>query len=67
VDDPAQAGRDARRARDEFGFLRMWPIHPAQIEPILEAFAPDADAVARAAGRELPAPAIDRSFAPPDG
>jgi citrate lyase subunit beta/citryl-CoA lyase len=40
VDDPAQAGRDAARAAAEFGFLRMWSIHPAQIDPILEAFAP---------------------------
>ena len=32
---------DARRARTEFGFLRMWSIHPAQIEPIVEAMRPD--------------------------
>ena len=32
---------DARRARSGFGFLRMWSIHPRQIEPILEAFRPD--------------------------
>ncbi|WP_395687084.1 HpcH/HpaI aldolase/citrate lyase family protein [Caenimonas koreensis] len=30
----------ARRAADEFGFTRMWSIHPDQIRPILEAFAP---------------------------
>ena len=34
---------DARRARDEFGYLRMWSIHPNQIDEILSAFAPDAD------------------------
>ena len=34
---------DARRARDEFGYLRMWSIHPNQIDEILNAFAPDAD------------------------
>jgi citrate lyase subunit beta/citryl-CoA lyase len=32
---------DARRAREEFGFLRMWSIYPAQIEAILEAMQPD--------------------------
>lgn len=37
VRDPRQAGRDAQRARDEFGFLRMWSIHPDQIRPIVDA------------------------------
>lgn len=32
---------DARRARNEFGFLRMWSIHPNQIMPIVEALRPD--------------------------
>jgi citrate lyase subunit beta/citryl-CoA lyase len=32
---------DARRARQEFGFLRMWSIHPNQIEPIVAAMRPD--------------------------
>lgn len=32
---------DARRARYEFGFLRMWSIYPAQIQPIVEAMRPD--------------------------
>ena len=32
---------DARRARNEFGFLRMWSIHPNQIMPIVEAMRPD--------------------------
>ena len=30
----------ARRAASELGFTRMWSIHPSQIRPILEAFAP---------------------------
>ena len=29
----------ARRAREEFGFLRQWSIYPAQIEPITRAMA----------------------------
>ena len=31
---------DARRARDEFGFQRMWSIYPDQIAPIVEAMQP---------------------------
>lgn len=45
IDDPARVAADARRARREFGFLRMWSIHPSQIEPIVAAFAPEDDAV----------------------
>ena len=32
---------DAERARREFGYLRMWSIHPNQILPIVEAMRPD--------------------------
>jgi citrate lyase subunit beta/citryl-CoA lyase len=32
----------ATRASREFGYTRMWSIHPNQIEPIVEAFAPTA-------------------------
>ncbi|MDB5732033.1 MAG: aldolase [Variovorax sp.] len=35
----------ARRASREFGYTRMWSIHPSQIRPILEAFAPDAQQI----------------------
>jgi citrate lyase subunit beta/citryl-CoA lyase len=31
----------ARKAARELGYTRMWSIHPNQIRPILEAFAPD--------------------------
>lgn len=31
----------AQRAAREFGYARMWSIHPSQIQPILEAFSPD--------------------------
>ncbi len=30
----------ATRAAAEFGYLRMWSIHPAQVQPIVEAFTP---------------------------
>ncbi len=36
-----QTYEDARRARAELGFLRMWSIYPAQIQPIVEAMQPD--------------------------
>lgn len=41
--------RAARSAARELGFARMWSIHPNQIRPILEAFAPDPDEVEVAA------------------
>lgn len=34
--------RAARSAARELGYTRMWSIHPAQIRPILAAFAPEA-------------------------
>jgi len=49
LDDPAMAYADARRARDDFGFLRMWSIHPAQIAPIVDAMRPEAPEVEHAA------------------
>ena len=35
----------ARRAALELGYTRMWSIHPAQIRPILAAFAPAQDEI----------------------
>ncbi len=40
--DAKALGKAARRAALELGFTRMWSIHPDQIRPILEAFAPGA-------------------------
>ena len=40
---------DAWRARNEFGFLRMWSIHPAQIHAIVDAMKPDLSEVEDAA------------------
>ena len=39
--DSTQVFADARHACQEFGFLRMWSIHPNQIDPILKAMRPD--------------------------
>ena len=41
--------RDAWRARNDFGFLRMWSIHPSQVQPIVDAMKPDLNEVASAA------------------
>ena len=50
---------DARRARNEFGFLRMWSIYPAQIAAIAEAMQPDLSEVEDAANILLAAQAVD--------
>jgi citrate lyase subunit beta/citryl-CoA lyase len=57
--DAAQIGSDARRARLEFGFLRMYSIHPAQVEPIVDAMRPDLSEVETAAAILLAARAVD--------
>jgi citrate lyase subunit beta/citryl-CoA lyase len=49
----------ARRAWREFGFTRMWSIHPAQIRPILDALAPDAREIETACRIILAAEAVD--------
>lgn len=56
---PTQAFDDASRARNEFGFTRMWSIHPNQIRQILSAFAPTAQEVQNAARILLAAQAAD--------
>ncbi|HSI53419.1 MAG TPA: aldolase/citrate lyase family protein [Ramlibacter sp.] len=40
--DTGALGLAARKAARELGYTRMWSIHPDQIRPILEAFAPSA-------------------------
>jgi citrate lyase subunit beta/citryl-CoA lyase len=49
LSDAAAAGEDARRAREEFGFLRMYSIHPDQIGVIVTAMRPPAQEVTHAA------------------
>ncbi len=53
---------DARRARSEFGYLRMWSIHPNQILPIVEAMRPDFSEVRAAA--EILTAAQDTDWGP---
>lgn len=43
--DEAVIENDARRARQDFGFLRMWSIHPMQIDPILRGMRPAAEEI----------------------
>ena len=65
---------DAQRARSQFGFLRMWSIHPAQIRPIVDAMKPGfeevqdaAEILLRRAGRRLGAdPVPGRAARPRD-
>lgn len=40
IKDTAVVANDANRAAGEFGFTRMWSIHPDQIKPILKSLAP---------------------------
>ena len=50
---------DASRARNEFGFLRMWSIYPTQIQAIVDAMKPNYDEVTDAANILLAAQAAD--------
>lgn len=59
---PDQARQDALRARRELGFLRMWSVHPAQIDPIIESMRPEALQIARAS--EVLLRAQQKSWAP---
>lgn len=57
--DAERVHSDASRARNEFGFLRMWSIYPAQIDPIVQAMRPDFSEVEDAAAILLLAQAAD--------
>lgn len=50
---------DAERARNEFGFLRMWSIYPTQIEAIVDAMKPNYNEVQDAANILLAAQQAD--------
>lgn len=62
--DAEQVFSDASRARNEFGYLRMWSIHPAQVEPICRAFATSHDEIGLASQVLLAGRAVD--WAPVD-
>ncbi len=42
-----QTRADAKRARNDFGFMRMWSIYPTQIDAIVEAMQPEHSEVER--------------------
>jgi citrate lyase subunit beta/citryl-CoA lyase len=50
---------DASRARNEFGFLRMWSIYPTQIQAIVDAMKPNYDEVSDADNILLAAQAVN--------
>ena len=50
---------DAKFARNEFGFMRMWSIYPTQIQAIVDAMKPNFDEVADAANILLAAQAAN--------
>lgn len=43
IKDYQQTYDDAHRARTQFGFLRMWSVHPVQIKAIIDAMSPNPD------------------------
>ncbi|WBS01509.1 aldolase/citrate lyase family protein [Pseudoduganella sp. SL102] len=49
IKDSAVVANDAQRALAEFGYTRMWSIHPSQIKPVVKAFAPRLSEVNEAA------------------
>lgn len=48
IRDIAVVANDAQRAKTEFGYTRMWSIHPGQIRPIVDALTPCSSEVAKA-------------------
>ena len=59
---PDATQQAAHKAASDFGYTRMWSIHPAQIRPILQAFAPSEAEVAQAA--RIVRAAADAQWAP---
>ena len=57
--DAAVIADAARRAATELGCTRMWSIHPNQIRPIVDAFAPEPEAIDTALEILLQAQAAD--------
>jgi citrate lyase subunit beta/citryl-CoA lyase len=49
IKDTAVVANDAQRAAAEFGYTRMWSIHPDQIKPVIKAFTPRLSEVNEAA------------------
>ena len=48
IKESSVVANDAQRAAAEFGYTRMWSIHPDQIKPIIKAFTPRVSEVTEA-------------------
>jgi citrate lyase subunit beta/citryl-CoA lyase len=59
IKDTAVVANDANRASGEFGFTRMWSIHPDQIKPILKSMAPRISEINEAAQILIEAQNVD--------
>jgi citrate lyase subunit beta/citryl-CoA lyase len=62
IKDTAVVANDAHRAAGEFGFTRMWSIHPDQVKPIIKAFTPRLSEVNEAS--HILAEAINANWGP---
>jgi citrate lyase subunit beta/citryl-CoA lyase len=62
LDQPDLLAAAAQRAHAEFGYTRMWSIHPAQIDPIVSALSPSQQDVADA--ERILAAAADADWGP---
>jgi citrate lyase subunit beta / citryl-CoA lyase len=60
--DTAKMQQAASQASQQLGYTRMWSIHPSQVRPILQAFAPDAKAIENAT--QIIALGADHHWAP---
>lgn len=49
IKDMSIVANDATQAATEFGYTRMWSIHPNQIKPIFDAMSPPSDEINQAA------------------
>ncbi len=59
IDQPDSARQDALRASADFGFTRMWSVHPTQIAPIIEGLLPSPALIREASDILLAAQAAD--------
>lgn len=59
INDPSVAHEDAKIARLEYGYMRMYCIHPAQIEPIVTAMQPSGTEISKAADILIAAQKVD--------
>jgi citrate lyase subunit beta/citryl-CoA lyase len=59
IKDTGVVAHDATRAASEFGYTRMWSIHPDQIKPILKSMMPRSSEINEAASILIEAQKVD--------